>query len=84
VVLVKDIYLNFKYHVWVKRADVLLIYKNLIFILEFKVGAQDYAAQDMRQAHGYAIDLHHFHDGSHEKFSYQFWLQPQRHLRIIL
>ena len=50
-----------------KRADVLLIYKNLIFILEFKVGAQDYAAQDMRQAHGYAIDLHHFHEGSHEK-----------------
>ena len=50
-----------------KRADVVLIYKDLIFVVEFKVGANRYLPQDKRQAHGYAIDLHHFHEGSHHK-----------------
>ena len=50
-----------------KRADVILIYKDLIFVIEFKVGANRYLPQDKRQAHGYAIDLHHFHEGSHHK-----------------
>lgn len=51
-----------------KRADAVLIYKNILFVLEFKVGAKEYALQDLRQAHGYALDLHHFHEGSHDKF----------------
>lgn len=50
-----------------KRADAVFIYKNLIFVIEFKVGAKHYLPQDIRQAHGYAIDLHHFHEGSHAK-----------------
>jgi hypothetical protein len=50
-----------------RRADAVLIYQDILFVLEFKVGAQDYRAQDLRQAHGYAIDLHHFHEGSHDK-----------------
>jgi hypothetical protein len=50
-----------------RRADVALILENIIFILEFKVGADRYSAQDMRQVHGYALDLHHFHEGSHDK-----------------
>ncbi|MBC3883166.1 DUF2075 domain-containing protein [Undibacterium sp. LX40W] len=50
-----------------KRADVVLIYKDILFVLEFKVGAKDYHASDLRQAHGYALDLHHFHEGSHDK-----------------
>lgn len=50
-----------------RRADVVLIYKSILFVLEFKVGAKDYHAGDLRQAHGYALDLHHFHEGSHDK-----------------
>lgn len=50
-----------------KRADVVLIYKDLLFVIEFKVGANRYLPQDKRQAHDYAIDLHHFHEGSHHK-----------------
>jgi len=50
-----------------RRADVILLYKNLIFVLEFKVGESNYPAQDLRQAHGYALDLSHFHEGSHGK-----------------
>lgn len=51
-----------------RRADAVLIYKNILFVLEFKIGAKEYFPQDLRQAHGYALDLHHFHEGSHDKF----------------
>lgn len=50
-----------------RRADVALVLEDIIFILEFKVGADRFAAQDLRQVHGYALDLHHFHEGSHDK-----------------
>jgi hypothetical protein len=50
-----------------RRADVVLIYRHLIFVLEFKVGATEYFSQDLRQAHGYALDLSYFHEGSHNK-----------------
>lgn len=50
-----------------RRADTVLIYKNFLFVLEFKVGAAEFTAQDLRQTHGYAIDLSCFHEGSHNK-----------------
>ena len=50
-----------------RRADAVLIYKNVLFVLEFKVGATGYTAQDLRQTHGYAVDLSCFHEGSHDK-----------------
>jgi len=50
-----------------RRADVILLYQNLIFVFEFKVGEKQYLAQDLRQAHDYALDLSHFHEGSHDK-----------------
>ncbi|WP_292938459.1 DNA/RNA helicase domain-containing protein [Noviherbaspirillum sp.] len=50
-----------------RRADAVLVYRNVIYVLEFKIGAADYHSHDLRQAHGYAIDLHHFHEGSHNK-----------------
>lgn len=50
-----------------RRVDAVLIYKNILFVLEFKIGAKAYFTQDLRQAHGYALDLHHFHEGSHNK-----------------
>ncbi|HZW13773.1 MAG TPA: DUF2075 domain-containing protein [Noviherbaspirillum sp.] len=50
-----------------RRADAVLIYQDVIYVLEFKVGAKAYLSHDLRQTHGYAIDLHHFHEGSHNK-----------------
>ncbi|MCU6434202.1 DUF2075 domain-containing protein [Undibacterium sp. Jales W-56] len=50
-----------------RRVDAVLIVKNILFVLEFKIGAKVYFPQDLRQAHGYALDLHHFHEGSHNK-----------------
>ncbi|MFY0640226.1 MAG: DUF2075 domain-containing protein [Bermanella sp.] len=50
-----------------RRADVVLVHKGLIFVIEFKVGSDNYNSADIQQAHGYAIDLKNFHDGSHNK-----------------
>lgn len=48
-----------------RRADVVLIYKGIVFVVEFKVGESHFNHADMRQAHGYALDLKNFHKGSH-------------------
>lgn len=49
-----------------KRADVVLVIGGLIFVLEFKVGASKYHSHDKDQVLDYALDLKHFHAGSHE------------------
>lgn len=48
-----------------KRADVVLVLEGLVFVLEFKVGASEYARHDKEQVIDYALDLKHFHVGSH-------------------
>ncbi|MEX1199430.1 MAG: DUF2075 domain-containing protein [Methylophaga sp.] len=49
-----------------RRVDVVLITNGIIFCLEFKVGANNYLAQDLLQTEGYGLDLHHFHEASHK------------------
>tara|TARA_R100001143_G_C3359743_1_gene134730 strand:- start:3593 stop:5590 length:1998 start_codon:yes stop_codon:yes gene_type:complete len=51
-----------------KRSDVVLVINNIIFVVEFKVGATEYANQAKEQAFDYALDLKHFHEGSHHAF----------------
>ena len=48
-----------------KRADVVILYKGIVFVLEYKVGESKYNAADKRQALSYAMDLQHFHSASH-------------------
>lgn len=48
-----------------KRADALLIKGNIIFIIEFKVGANVHASASFDQVEDYALDLKNFHEGSH-------------------
>jgi hypothetical protein len=50
-----------------RRADAILLYKNIVFVLEFKVGAKKYQTHDLHQTHDYALDLSHFHEGSHNQ-----------------
>ena len=50
-----------------KRADIVILYNNIIFVFEFKVGEKKYLSSDVRQAHDYALDLSHFHEGSHSR-----------------
>jgi hypothetical protein len=50
-----------------RRADVVYVVDNIIFVLEFKVGESEYNSHDLRQTEGYAIDLSCFHETSHEQ-----------------
>lgn len=51
-----------------KRIDVLLVIANVVFILEFKVGAIEYNRYALDQVWDYALDLKNFHETSHDLF----------------
>lgn len=48
-----------------KRADAVLIKDNIVFVIEFKVGAHEHHAAAFHQVEDYALDLKNFHEGSH-------------------
>lgn len=48
-----------------KRIDVLIIIRNVIFVLEFKVGEKDFVQNAIDQVWDYALDLKNFHETSH-------------------
>jgi hypothetical protein len=48
-----------------KRADAILIDKNIVFVIEFKVGATAHTSAAFDQVEDYALDLKNFHEGSH-------------------
>ena len=47
-----------------KRIDVVLLLHGIVFVLEFKVGADKYCRQDVEQVWDYALDLKNFHEAS--------------------
>ena len=49
-----------------RRIDVVLIIKNVIFVLEFKVGEKEYLLSAIDQVYDYSLDLKNFHETSHE------------------
>ena len=49
-----------------KRIDVVLIIKNVIFILEFKIGEKEFLLSASDQVLDYGLDLKNFHETSHE------------------
>mgnify|MGYP001241960291 FL=1 len=51
-----------------RRIDVVLIIKNVIFVLEFKVGEKDFLLSGIDQVWDYALDLKNFHETSHDHF----------------
>lgn len=50
-----------------KRIDNILIYRGIIYLLEFKVGSSTYNSKDIDQVFDYALDLKSFHEQSHNK-----------------
>ncbi len=50
-----------------RRVDVVLLIDGIVFCLEFKVGEKSFHQDSLRQAEGYALDLSHFHEASHNK-----------------
>ena len=48
-----------------RRIDVVLIIKNVVFVLEFKVGEKEFPSYAIDQVWDYALDLKNFHETSH-------------------
>lgn len=48
------------------RIDVILIIQNIVFVIEFKVGADKFLREDYEQVWDYALDLKNFHQPSHQ------------------
>ena len=63
-----DIFLEFSIPRMGKRVDTLLIVDGIVFVVEFKVGADSHARSGLDQVMDYALDLKNFHEGSHTRF----------------
>ena len=50
-----------------KRVDVVVLYRNIVFLLEFKCGDFEYKASTYDQVYDYALDLQNFQKESHDK-----------------
>lgn len=50
-----------------KRVDVVVLYKNIVFLLEFKCGDKEYRQSTYDQVYDYALDLRNFQKESHNK-----------------
>ena len=48
-----------------KRIDVLAIIESVVFVLEFKVGKDEFTAYAIDSVYDYALDLKNFHETSH-------------------
>ena len=48
-----------------KRADAILTFSSVVFVIEFKVGEKRYLKEDVDQCVDYALDMRNFHEGSH-------------------
>lgn len=62
-----QIYFEFSIPRMGKRVDNILIIKDLIFVIEFKVGETEYQKHAIEQTVDYCLDLQNFHEGSHHK-----------------
>ena len=50
-----------------KRVDVVVLHRNIVFLLEFKCGDQEYRQSTYDQVYDYALDLRNFQKESHDK-----------------
>ncbi|MDA3915292.1 DUF2075 domain-containing protein [Oleiagrimonas sp.] len=48
-----------------RRADTILVLEHVLFVIEFKVGANTFSSDAIDQVWDYALDLKNFHDASH-------------------
>jgi len=59
------LYLEFAIPRMGKRADVVVVIGNGLFVIEFKIGEDRFDAAAILQVEDYALDLKNFHEGSH-------------------
>ena len=66
-IFIGKVYFEFTIPRMGKRVDNILIIDNCIFILEFKIGSNEYDKYAIEQAFDYGLDMNNFHEGSHNK-----------------
>lgn len=54
-----------------KTIDVVLLIREIVFVIEYKVGSSSFNEQDKRQVNGYALRLKFFHSRSNDN-----WIVP--------
>jgi len=62
-----QIYFEFSIPRMGKRVDNVLIINDFVFVLEFKVGDNQYQKHSIEQVVDYCLDLQNFHEGSHHE-----------------
>lgn len=71
-----------------KRIDAVFIYRNMVFLLEFKVGEARFPRHAIDQVVDYALDLHAFHEESHHVILAPMLIcteaKGSKHLRVDL
>ncbi len=50
-----------------KRVDAVLLFQNIVFIIEFKCGDEEYRSSTYEQVYDYTLDLRNFQKQSHDK-----------------
>lgn len=50
-----------------RRADAVLLFKGIVFVLEFKVGESKFNSTDISQVESYSLDFQYFHEGSQNR-----------------
>jgi hypothetical protein len=50
-----------------KRADAIILLGGIIFVIEFKIGAERFTSAAIEQVTDYALDLKNFHAASHDR-----------------
>ena len=50
-----------------KRTDAVVVYRGVVFVVEYKVGSDTYQKHAIDQVLDYALDLKNFHEGSHQR-----------------
>ena len=63
-----SIYLEFSIPRMGQRIDAVLLIGSVIFVLEFKIGEENYNSYAIDQVMDYALDLKNFHETSHEQY----------------
>jgi DUF2075 family protein len=74
ITLLKDLLKSYDGHLFFefsiprmgKRVDCLLIIRNVVFVVEFKVGEKEFKNENLEQVWDYALDLKNFHQPSHK------------------
>ena len=61
------------------RVDNIVIYKGIIFLLEFKVGEKKYPSYAIEQVTDYAFDLSCFHKESHNRLLVPILISTKAH-----